>query len=76
MLVHQGSERFVFITILLVLAVIGAVVISTGMGYIEISPLEVLRIIAARLSGAESLLAGLDPVWPMVVMDVRLEMRR
>ncbi len=72
MLVHQGSERFVFITILLVLAVIGAVVISTGMGYIEISPLEVLRIIAARLSGAESLLVGLDPVWPMVVMDVRL----
>ena len=59
---HQGSERFVVIAILLVVAVIGAVVIATGMGYIEISPMEVLRILAAGLSGEESLIAGLDPV--------------
>ncbi len=70
---RQGSERFFApIVILLVAAVIGAVVISLGMGYIKITPLEVLRIVASGLSGDESLVNGLDTVWPVVVMDVRL----
>ncbi len=69
----RGSERsFILISIVLLLAVIGAVVASTGMGYIKIQPLEVLQIIMARLSGDASFLSGLDPVWSVVVMDVRL----
>ncbi len=48
------------------------VVVATGMGYIRISPADVLRIITAELTGDGSLVAGLDAVWPVVVMDVRL----
>ncbi len=49
-----------------------AIVISTGMGYIKISPLNVLKIIAAKLTGHESFIIGMDNLFPVVVTDVRL----
>ncbi|MCP4107095.1 MAG: iron ABC transporter permease [Desulfobacteraceae bacterium] len=48
------------------------IVISTGMGYIKISPLNVLKIIAAKLTGHESFIYGMDNLFPVVVTDVRL----
>lgn len=48
------------------------VVVSTGMGYIPISAVEVLRIIAARITDAGALLSGMDETFPVVVMEVRL----
>lgn len=69
----RGSEHhFVLIATLLMVAVFGAIVVSTGMGYIKIPSMDVLRIIAAKLSGDASLLGRLDTVWPVVVMEVRL----
>ena len=49
-----------------------AIVVSTGMGYISISPTEVMRIVAARLTDTAALVAGMDETHPVVVMDVRL----
>lgn len=49
-----------------------AIVVASGMGYIQISPGEVLRIILARLSADSSLLLDMDKVFPFVVLDVRL----
>lgn len=49
-----------------------AIVVSTGMGYISITPAEVMRIVTARLTDAASLVAGMDETYPVVVMDVRL----
>ncbi len=48
------------------------VIISTGMGFINISFPDVFKIIGARLTGFNSLLAGIDDVKTVVVMDVRL----
>lgn len=48
-----------------------AILLSAGMGYLAITPLEVAQIIWARISGA-SLPAGLDPTFGYVVWDVRL----
>ncbi|MEW6426911.1 MAG: iron ABC transporter permease [Thermodesulfobacteriota bacterium] len=57
---------------LLAVALALATVVATGMGYIEIGPAEVVRSIAAAVSGDGSLVAGLDRVVPLVVVDVRL----
>lgn len=57
---------------LLGLVLLAAIVISTGMGYIKLDFGQVVRILLSRISGADSLIAGMDPVLPVVVMDVRL----
>lgn len=52
---------------------LGAVIIiSTGMGYIQLPPATVVKIIFAKLSGQSALLEGMDSIFPVVVMDVRL----
>ena len=52
---------------------LGAVIIiSTGMGYIQLPPATVVKIIFAKLSGQSNLLEGVDSIFPVVVMDVRL----
>jgi iron complex transport system permease protein len=52
---------------------LGAVIIiSTGMGYIQLPPATVVKIIFAKLSGQPNLLEGMDSIFPVVVMDVRL----
>lgn len=48
------------------------IVVSAGMGYIAISPGNVLRVILGRASGAGDWLAGMDPLHSVVVADVRL----
>lgn len=53
---------------LLCLTIIGA----TGMGFLKITPLEVLQVMAAKISGDTSLLNGMNEVFPVVVLDVRL----
>ena len=48
------------------------IIISTGMGYIQMPPATVVKIIYAKLSGQSNLLEGMDSLFPVVVMDVRL----
>lgn len=48
------------------------IIISTGMGYILVSPADVLRIITSKLIGNQDMLNGIDKLFPVVVMDVRL----
>jgi cobalamin transport system permease protein len=57
---------------LLALMLFGIVVLSAGMGYIDIAFVDVARIIGAALPGQEGLARDLDPLWSVVVMDVRL----
>ena len=42
------------------------------MGYIQLPPATVVKIIFAKLSGQSALLEGMDSIFPVVVMDVRL----
>ncbi len=56
----------------LVVILFGLLVASTGMGYIQIPPAAVVKIILGKLSGAPEPFAGLNEIFPVVVMDVRL----
>jgi iron complex transport system permease protein len=56
----------------LVVTLSGLFVVSTGMGYIRIPPAAVLKIIWAEISGNPEVFAGLNEIFPVVVMDVRL----
>jgi ABC-type Fe3+-siderophore transport system, permease component len=59
-------------TLLLAVLLFAVIVLSTGMGYIKISPFEVIKIVISRISGNTALLDGMDNVFPYVVMEVRL----
>jgi len=54
----------------LILAVV--IVVSAGMGYIGISFMDVVRIVAARILGNAQWLSDMDPLFSVVVIDVRL----
>jgi len=56
----------------LVVTLSGLFIVSTGMGYIRIPPAAVLKIIWAEISGNPETFAGLNEIFPVVVMDVRL----
>ncbi len=48
------------------------IILSTGMGYIPITPEAVVKILLARLTGDPGWTEAMDPLYPVVVMDVRL----
>ncbi len=60
------------LTIFLLLLCPAFGIAATGMGYIAVSPVEVLKIVTAKTFGIQSLLNGIDKVFPYVVWDVRL----
>jgi iron complex transport system permease protein len=59
-------------TVLLPLLLFCMIIVSTGMGYIKISPMEVIRIIFSKLTSNHNLLEGIDSVFHYVVIEVRL----
>lgn len=56
----------------LALLLLAEIVFATGAGYLSIPFPDVLRIVFARLFGAEALFDHLGELLPVVVMDVRL----
>ena len=59
------------ITLLVIILGI-VIVISTGMGYIRLPAMDVIKILTAKLAGRTGLIEGMDKIYPVVVMDVRL----
>jgi iron complex transport system permease protein len=57
---------------LLAMGLLTVIVVSTGMGYIKIPVFAVVKIIIAGISGQLSLVEGIDKIFPVVVLDVRL----
>ncbi len=57
---------------LLVILLATMIIVSTGMGYIRLSFGDVVRILAARISGLTHLIDGLDNIFPVIVVDVRM----
>ena len=57
-----------------VLAIVltAVIITSTGMGYIKIPVAAVVKIILNKLTGHPDLIAGVDSLFPVVVVDVRL----
>ena len=48
------------------------IVVSSRLGYLTVGFTDVLRIIAAKLTGQVSLTADMDTLLPVVVLEVRL----
>jgi iron complex transport system permease protein len=69
---RSGSLTFWPPLMLLGLALIVAIVVSTGLGYIQIGWQAVVRVMLAKIFFAAELLENLDPVIPAVVWEVRL----
>ena len=69
---RQSGYTIWLLTLSLAAATFGAIVYATGMGHIAVSGGDILRVIAARVTSNSALLAGIDPVFPFVVFDVRL----
>jgi iron complex transport system permease protein len=61
-----------FLVPVLTVLLTAVIIASTTMGYLPIRWLDVLKIVAARISGHSDLAAGIDPVLSTVVLDVRL----
>ena len=70
------QNRYTFSTaipiLLLILGLSVVILVSTGMGYIKIPIDAVVKIILAKISGQLSWIEGLDNLFPVVVIDVRL----
>ncbi len=58
--------------LLLAVLLFAVVILSTGMGYIKITPFEVIKIVISKISGNSELLSGMDNLFPYVVAEVRL----
>jgi len=65
---ETGRAHLILLGVLLVLAII----ISTGMGYMRISAIDVIKIILSGINGNHGFVAGINKVFPYVVWDVRL----
>ncbi len=55
---------------LLSIILCAAIIAATGMGFLKISPAEVIQILWSRLLGKQAL--AINPTFPFVVMEVRL----
>ena len=56
---------------LLGLFLAAAIILATGMGFLAITPLEVIQVLWAKISGTV-LMTEINPTFPFVIMDVRL----
>ncbi len=52
------------------ITLIGAIILSTGLGYIRIPATEIIQIIMAHIKGTTPI--GSNPIFPVVIMDIRL----
>lgn len=64
------TSRPILLLVLLFLILCATIILATGMGFLQITPLEVIKILWSRISNQE--LSGMDPTFSFVVMEVRL----
>ncbi|MEA3469121.1 MAG: iron ABC transporter permease [Thermodesulfobacteriota bacterium] len=64
-----GSKALLII-LFLFLVLCTAIIAATGMGFLKITPMEVVEILLSKLLGRET--STINPTFPFVVMEVRL----
>lgn len=69
---RSSDNKFLLLTLTLLLCIIVTIIASAGMGYMVIAAGDIFRVIGADLFGNRALLDGMDTSIPYVVMDVRL----
>ncbi len=65
------KKQPIYINLFLFVFLLCGIILATGMGYLQISPLEVIQIIFSH-AFLEDIPAAIDEVFPFVVWDVRL----
>lgn len=66
----MSTKRPLLILLFLAFGLATSIVVATGMGFLEISPLEVIQILLSKLFGQE--IHSSNPSFPFVVLEVRL----
>ncbi|MFT5700668.1 MAG: iron complex transport system permease protein [Desulforhopalus sp.] len=66
------DKKNILFTVCLATLLLGAIIVSTGMGYMQIHWQDIIRVIGAHLFSAPELSNSIEPSIPYVVMDVRL----
>ena len=71
---NPSPKRLSTAAAVMVLAALLAVAVaaSAGMGYVKVPLSEVVRILISQLTGGPEALTGMDPLFPVIVLDVRL----
>lgn len=67
----RKSMPYTLLIAALIVVLIATIIVSTGMGYINIPVDEVMQVIASRLFGS-ALHEGTNTLFPVVIIDVRL----
>ena len=71
--IFQSLGPDIFWQVLILFLMLSAlVVLSSGLGYMRISFSDVLRVVMAKLLGMDSLLEGVNSLFPVVITEVRL----
>ena len=69
---HRLQKHSLLMAGLLALALVMAISLSAGMGYMKIAWVDVLRVVGGSLTGNAGLIADVDELTRVIVMDVRL----
>ncbi len=69
---HRLQNHSLLIAGLLALALLAAISLSAGMGYMKIAWLDVWRVVGGSLTGNAGLIADVDELTRVIVMEVRL----
>jgi len=64
--------KYLSLLIVLTVAVVFILLLSAGLGYVEISFQEIVRVIGFKLTANSGLIDGINQVTPIVLLDVRL----
>jgi len=67
---RAGTSQWLLPILIFLLLV--CITLATGMGYFRTSPLEVIKVIASKITGYPGFLRGNDLVFPYVIWEVRL----
>ncbi len=71
-MLSNKPDKFYFLLIALLIATLAAIIMSAGMGYMDISVKNIIQVIWSHISGNKTLPADIDQAVSFVVMDVRL----
>lgn len=68
---QMSGRHYAVLTFLLSIALLLAIVVASGMGYLQITAGEVVRVLVAHFNGGQGL-GEMNEAFPFVVMEVRL----
>jgi len=69
---HVKTYKYTLLLLGLFIVTGLTIIVSSGMGYMQIPVTEIVQVLLANITGNKDILEGMDKAVPFVVMDVRL----